>query len=297
MLDPRRLQVLAAVAEHGSLSAAGAALGLTQPAVSHHVARLEEEAGVALVRRVHSGVTMTEAGVALARAGEAIRTRLAAAQDELDELRGAHAGRVALAGFPTALCDLLPRTAAVLLGNRPGLDCGLRELMRPAALAAVRDGAIDIAVVTEEGPVDDRSDLDAVLVMRDPLLVVLPREHPLAARSDVTLKQLAGESWVHGTHAPTHGERALAAAGVDPLPPVVLRTDDLLAVQGVVAARSAVALVPGLGLANTRRDVAVRAVQGADLHRDVFAICVREATPATRHAIEVLVAEGERLAA
>jgi molybdate transport repressor ModE-like protein len=295
MLDPRRLQILAAVARHGSLSAAGTAIGLTQPAVSHHVTRLEAEAGVALVRRVRGGVMLTEAGTALARAGEAIRARIAAVEHELDQLRGAHAGRVTLAGFPTALCDLLPRTAAVLVGHRPGLDCALREMVRSEALTALRDGAVDVAVVAEDGPVTDRDDLDAVLIMRDPMLAVLPREHPLARKRRVTLRQLATESWVHGTHPPTHGERALAAAGVDPLPPVALRTDDLLAVQGVVAAHRAVALVPGLGLANTRRDVAVRAVGGADLHRDVFAVTLRDATPATRHAVEVLTGEGERL--
>jgi DNA-binding transcriptional LysR family regulator len=122
----------------------------------------------------------------------------------------------------------------------------------------------------------------------------LGRHHRLASRKRLRLAELAEEPWVHGTAAPTHGERALARAG---LPPgdVALRTDDLLAVQGVVAAGRAVALVPGLGLANTRRDVVVRAVEAADLHRDVLAVTRPGPTPAARAAVAALRDVGEAL--
>jgi molybdate transport repressor ModE-like protein len=294
MLDPRRLEVLAAVARHGSASAAAQALGLTQPAVSHHLARLAEETGVAVVRRVPGGVTPTEAGSLLARAGEAVAARLASAEDELATLRDGHAGRAVLAGFPTTLADLLPRAAAALAEDRPGLDVRLVQLGGAAAIGALRAGEVDVAVVADPPPAAVGG-LDATQLLRDPFLVVLARHHRLAARKRLTLSDLAAEPWVHGTAAPTHGERAMAAAGLA-TPHVVLRTDDLLAVQGVVAAGRAVALVPGLGLVNTRRDVITRAVAATDLHRDVIALTLPEPSPATRAAVEALRVAGEALA-
>jgi molybdate transport repressor ModE-like protein len=294
MLDPRRLQVLAAVARHGSASAAAQALGLTQPAVSHHLARLSEEAGMAVVRRVPGGVAPTEAGALLARAGDALAARLAAAEDELAALREGRAGRAVLAGFPTTLADLLPRAAAALADDRPGLDVRLRQLGGAAAIAALRAGEVDVAVVADP-PAAEAAGLEPTLLLRDPFLVVLARHHRLAARKRLTLSDLAAEPWVHGTATPTHGERALAAAGLT-APDVVLRTDDLLAVQGIVAAGRAVALVPGLGLANTRRDVVTRAVAAADLHRDVVALTLADPSPATGAAVEALREAGEALA-
>ncbi|MDT7665691.1 MAG: hypothetical protein QOD04_5247, partial [Pseudonocardiales bacterium] len=62
MLSLTRLRVLAAVAEHGSVTAAAAALHYAQPSVSHHLARLEAETGAVLIRRVGRGVRLTEAG-------------------------------------------------------------------------------------------------------------------------------------------------------------------------------------------------------------------------------------------
>lgn len=184
MLDPRRLQVLAEVVRHGSASGAAAALGLTQPAVSHHLARLAQEAGVPVVRRVPGGVAPTEAGALLARAGEALTARLEATEDELAALRDGRAGRVVLAGFPTTLADLLPRAAEALADERPGLDVRLRQIGGGgdgAAAAALRSGESDVAVVADPSP-DDAAGLEATLLLRDPFLVVLGRHHRLAAR-------------------------------------------------------------------------------------------------------------------
>src|SRR5437868_10814189 len=80
VLDVRRLQILLAVAEHGSFSSAARALDYTQPAVSHHVARLEEEVGLALFTRAGRGVRLTEAGEALCFHARDVIARLGLAE-------------------------------------------------------------------------------------------------------------------------------------------------------------------------------------------------------------------------
>jgi molybdate transport repressor ModE-like protein len=76
MLDVRRMQMLQAVARAGSVSAAARTLGYTQPAVSHHIARLEDEVGTALITRLGRGVRLTDAGLALVEHADAVLTRL-----------------------------------------------------------------------------------------------------------------------------------------------------------------------------------------------------------------------------
>src|SRR5688572_28740330 len=102
MLDVRRLRVLREVAQQGSFSAAGDALGYTQSAVSQQIAALEREAGATLVERNARGVRLTDAGRTLVEHAVGILTRLAAAEQELEALAGLKGGRLRLASFPTA---------------------------------------------------------------------------------------------------------------------------------------------------------------------------------------------------
>src|SRR6187200_301455 len=83
MLDVRRLQMLRTVAREGSLSAAARTLGYTQPAISHHMARLEDEVGTVLLTRLGHGVQLTDAGVALVEHADGVLSRLSAAEEDV----------------------------------------------------------------------------------------------------------------------------------------------------------------------------------------------------------------------
>ncbi|HKP19868.1 MAG TPA: LysR family transcriptional regulator, partial [Gaiellaceae bacterium] len=86
MLDVRRMRVLSAVAEHGSIAAAAQALAFTPSAVSQQIATLEREAGVALVERGPRSVRLTEAGRALVAHTDGIVASLAAAEAEIQAI-------------------------------------------------------------------------------------------------------------------------------------------------------------------------------------------------------------------
>ncbi|MBT8225539.1 MAG: LysR family transcriptional regulator, partial [Dactylosporangium sp.] len=121
MLDLNRLRVLSAVARHGSMVAAARALAYTQPAVSHHIARLEAETGTPLVVRHGRGVRLTEAGRLLTTHADAVLARLADAEEDLAALIGLRAGRVRVAAFPTAAAAILPDALLALRSKAPGV--------------------------------------------------------------------------------------------------------------------------------------------------------------------------------
>jgi DNA-binding transcriptional LysR family regulator len=87
VLEVRRLQIFAAVAEHGSFSAAAEALFMTHSAVSQQVALLERQLGLELVTRGPRGVEPTEAGRLLAERGTGVLGTLAAVERELQDLK------------------------------------------------------------------------------------------------------------------------------------------------------------------------------------------------------------------
>jgi molybdate transport repressor ModE-like protein len=159
MLDLRRLTVLRAVAREGSFSAAARALDYTQPAVSHHISRLEQEVGTTLLLRTPRGVRLTDAGEALVQHAEAVITRLSAAEDEVAEIAGLRTGRVRVAAFPSGSATLIPAAARALRDAHPGVSLTLEEAEPPEALELLRTGEVDVALTfsyPESGPADER---------------------------------------------------------------------------------------------------------------------------------------------
>src|SRR5919108_2046392 len=190
MLDVPKLATLRAVVAHGSFSAAGAALGLTQPAVSRQVSLLERQAGTQLVRRTQQGVHPTEAGRMLVEHAEAILGRLAVAEAQLADLAGLRSGHVRLGSFFSALVYLSAEMAAVLEARHPDLFRRQRDVIadelvdRETAFRRLAAGELDVAIVFEHAfePTAAPDDVEIVPLYDDPPRVLLPATHRLPAR-------------------------------------------------------------------------------------------------------------------
>ena len=273
MLDLRRLLVLRAVAHHGSLSAAARELGYTQPAITHHIRRLEREAGTPLVARAGRGIRLTEAGQALAAHADAVSARLAAAEEEVAAIAGLRAGRARLASFPSSSATLVPAALARLRASHPMIEVSLVEAEPPTSLALLRRGDCDLALSFEYTGVttDEGKDFVKAPLLTDRLLAVLPAGHPLARAGLLRLGQLAGETWIAGCErCSDHLLRVAAAAGFTPR--IAFATDDYVAVQRLVAVGLGVALLPELVLATVRLPGVVAVPLASNPERQILVI-------------------------
>src|SRR6187431_1445370 len=202
--DVQSLRVVKAIADEGSITAAAAALGYSQPAISQQLKRLERSLGVALIERVGRSVRLTEAGRILARHAPSVTSALDAAAGELAELRGLRSGRVRLVAFPSASPTIVPRLLADLAERHPGITVTYVEGEPPEAVQAVRDDRADIAL-TFSYP-GDREDphgssargLSVHAVGTDDLLAVLPLGHAGAGDDELDVALLADENWIAG---------------------------------------------------------------------------------------------------
>jgi DNA-binding transcriptional LysR family regulator len=291
MLDVKRLRVLHEVAKQGSFSAAAEALSYTQSAVSQQIAALERETGASLVDRNARGIRMTDAGEALVRHADAILTRITDAEAELEAIAGLRGGRVRLASFATAGSTFVPHAIATFHERHPAVDISLTEADPEDSVPALKAGQLDIAILFEPHGAGDLTDVEKVHLLEDPMSIVLPQDHPLASKPKIRLKDLAGEAWVQTTSScpccvivADH----CRAAGFEPR--IAFESDDYLTVQGLVAAGVGVALIPSLGLAAYRPDVAIRPVAGATPKRDIVAVTLpgRRHAPATEAMMDVL---------
>jgi len=256
MLDVTRLRVLAAVARHGSVTAAARALRYAQPSVSHHLARLEAETGSRLVQRVGRGVRLTEAGRMLAERAEEILGRLDAAEADLAAYTGLRAGRVRLAAFPSALGTFVPVAAAAFAIEHPDVELRFTEAEPPEAVRLLRAGEIDVAVLFSYLPAPSGEDdgLRRVRLSTELIYLVTP-----AGLAGDRLAEYADQRWISGCErCRTHLVRCCAEAGF--VPDIAFTTDDYVAVQSLVAAGLGVTTLPGLALA-AHHDPRVRAVR------------------------------------
>src|SRR5579875_4123189 len=147
MLNPARLRVLTEVVARGSFSSAADALSYTQSAVSQAVARLEAEAGAALVVRDRQGVRPTAAGATLLEHAEAILGQIDAAQADLDALLGLRAGRLRMASFPSAGATLMPHAIATFRSRHPDIELSLAEGEPEEIAPRLRAGEFDLALL------------------------------------------------------------------------------------------------------------------------------------------------------
>ncbi len=238
-MDPRLLLTLRTVARAGSLSAGARELGWTQPAVSQQLARLERDAGTPLLVRGPRGVTPTEAGAALLVQADAIDAHLRAAAAELDEFSQANRGRVRLASFPSGLATLVPEALAELAVTRPGIEVLLEEAEPPEALAAVKDGEVDLALVFRYDSQPRPEQLGSLVLGREPIRLVVPTGHQLTDE----LAELDDQVWVAGCErCRSHLLQVCDRAGFTPH--IRHTTDDYVVVQALVAQGLAVAVLP-----------------------------------------------------
>src|SRR5919202_5008101 len=195
MLDVKRLRVLREVAAERSFSAAAHKLGYTQSAVSQQIAALEREAGSTLIERNPRGIRLTDAGEALVRHAEGILARLADAEAELEAIAGLRGGRLRLGSFPTAGATLVPRAIAEFSRRHPAVELSLAEAEPSESLPRLKAGELDLVLVDDSpfarGLADD--DVEFVELLKDPLHLVLPPDHPLVDRKRVRFEDLAGE--------------------------------------------------------------------------------------------------------
>jgi DNA-binding transcriptional LysR family regulator len=241
VLDVTRLRVLDAVARNGSVTAAAKELHYSQPSVSHHLARLERETGAQLLQRVGRGVRLTQAGQLLADRASEIIGRIDAADAELSAHVGLTTGRVRLAGYASAIGSLVPRALAALATRHPDLQVTLTDTHPPDALTLLRAGRVDVAVIfryDETEPEPDGVRLHHLL--DDPLyLLSTGRIRGLAGLRDAT--------WIAGCErCRSHLLSLCADQGFEPR--IGYTSDDMVAMQALVAAGLGVTTLPGLAL-------------------------------------------------
>ena len=187
-MDLASLEAFLAVADSGGFSAAGERLHLTQPAVSKRIAVLEGQLGRRLFDRIGREVALTEAGQALLPRARRILAELDDTRRALGNLDAEVGGRLSLATSHHIGLHRLPPLLRAFSRGHPRAALELQFLDSEQAWAQVLHGRVELALTTL-GPA--AAPLRTLPVWDDPLEFVVAPDHPLAARGEVALAELA----------------------------------------------------------------------------------------------------------
>jgi LysR family nitrogen assimilation transcriptional regulator len=186
-MDLRQLRTFVAVAETGSFSAAAAALRIAQSALSRQVQALEATCRGKLMERNARGVVLTEAGALLLTRARFLLAEAASTISEVSELNNEPSGLVRVAAPPSFGDILFPLLAARVVNRLPGVQLELREALNDAALVGLRQGTLELAVVSAPDP-DPRIDYQPLCT--EPMILAGPPNDPRLGVASVPLEML-----------------------------------------------------------------------------------------------------------
>src|SRR5687767_5911499 len=189
-MDLRQLEILQAIAETGSFTACGRKLHVSQSAISRQILLLEEELGEPLFLRVGRQVRMTPAAETLVQLGQRVfqdvRDTVGSITDRTRTLRGT----LRLTGGMTVCLYVFPILLKHLKRVHPELELRLTVATAGRSVEEIRGGRVDAGLLTL--PVEE-SDLVAVPVLREEMMVVTMPTHPLAKKKRVQPRDLDGQ--------------------------------------------------------------------------------------------------------
>jgi LysR family transcriptional regulator, hca operon transcriptional activator len=243
-VELRHLRYFVAVAESASFTvAAHSRLHTTQPSLSRQIRDLEEEIGAQLLARSARGIELTPAGRVFLEYARSVLIQVETAAEAAR--RVSHPPKPCFAiGFLTGHeLTWMPEILRILRDELPNVDVMVSSQYSPQLADALSKGRIDAALLRRERGVPG---LAFRLLVKEPLMVILPSDHRLAGRKNIAPKDLAAETFVSvSSTAPvlrTVIDNYLKQSGIDVTPSY--EADHLAMAMSLIASARGVALLP-----------------------------------------------------
>ena len=236
-----QLRVALTVADQGSLRGAARALGMSQPALTHHIGELERELGAPLFDRHARGMTTTPVGELVLRRARTITNEARHALEDVRQYLGGNTGEVAICLSIVAHFALLPVALPLFQQRFENVQLQIVEGSFPAVEGRIRDGSMDFYIGPAPKPAPSR-EFTVEKLFDNTRRVFGRRGHPLAkARS---LRELTGASWITtGTTSDAEAEfRAVFTRHKLPPPRLVIKAESMLSALMTLMSSDALAV-------------------------------------------------------
>lgn len=193
-MDIRHLEYFSEVARHCSFTKAAEVLHITQPTISKMIKTLEDELGVTLFSRSSKKIELTDAGKAVYSQAQHVLAAFYNLTSELADVMNIKKGCIRIGLPPIASSSIFPRVIGEFNKVYPHISLELIEVGSKIVERGIEDGTLDIGVICHIP--DKNQGFDMFFCIKDPLMLIVHPDHPLANRSEVAFEELKDESFV-----------------------------------------------------------------------------------------------------
>ena len=247
----QKYQVFLHVTEAGSVSRAAEDMGLTQSAVSHALSSLESEFGLRLLTRSRSGVRLSPEGKRILPAVRDILSAEERLRETVSSLHGLSTGTIRVASFTSVAVHWLPSMLKAFQAQYPQIRFKLLNGDYHDVEQWLEEGSVDLGFVS----LPTRAPGKVTPLMEDRLLVILPKDHPLASLPNFPIGYARQEPFISLLESSDHDlRRALDAEGIRPH--IRFITKDDYAIIAMVEQGLGIAIMPELLLRGRTDNIA-----------------------------------------
>ena len=268
-MELRQLRYLVALADERNFTRAATRTHVAQPALSQQIRRLEDELGLRLVERTTRQVAITDAGNLLVARARRILAELDAANGELLALKGLRSGHVRVGTMHTMGPIDVSLVLAIFHERYRGIELTVREQSSEELADMLRNDELDLAFLSVTERIESHG-LGLHQLLLEELVVLLPVEHRLAKRRRLRIDELEGEEFISFREGARLRELLFTAAREAGFRPnVKLESNESARIRRLVSRGMGVAILPRSDAVAPGADVAVLALSGPPLARDI----------------------------
>lgn len=243
-MDQRQLSSFVTLAEELHFVRAAGRLGVTQPALSQQIARLEETLAVRLFERTKRRVALTDAGRVFLTDALAILRQFELAAIGAQRAAKGQIGRLTIGFVEASPFSVLPRLVSRLSRELPEVSLVLQEMVTEEQVEALRSGRIDVGLLR---PMFNEPTFGRLPLLREHYLVALPAGHPLTQQESIAFSALRHERFIvtparKRRYVEGRFRAAFRRAGFEP--EIAQEVNQLHTIIGLVGGGIGVALVP-----------------------------------------------------
>ena len=241
-MDLRQLEIIRAIADSGSFTAAGEKLHVSQSAISRQVLLLEDELGEPVFHRIGRRIRITSAGESLLQLSHRVFQDLQDTVSAIGDKRESLKGTMRLVGGMTVCLYAFPALLAEVRRIHPALDVKITVGSAERSIAMLRSGAGDLGLLTL--PVE-AADLVSVPVLEEELLLVAYPAHPLAGRTKIVPTDLDGQPFIlfeTGSITRRIVEEFFTREHI--APPIVMETENVEIIKAMVRHGLGISIIP-----------------------------------------------------
>ena len=275
MLDQRQLSLFVALAEEAQFAKAAERMHISQSALSRSMAAMETSLGVRLFERTSRRVALSEAGRTYLPFAERILFAFETARIAAQRAQSGFSGTVTIGYMDLAIVSFLPDLVARFRKAQPEIEVQLRYGWSERQKEDISTARIDVGFIVGSYPARDSV---SMVVAEQRLVAILPARHPLAARGEIAIRELANEPFIQGTATEWRSLNDAVTSFCSShgfLPSVIQEAPTRDSIFGLVAAGLGVTIYTDVAYRVPRPEIAVLPIKEAETPLQISAVWSR----------------------